>query len=120
MEKQRHGCLTTWLVLLIGINALLAIVYVLGSSAVAASLPASRGWAIPVFILLAIANVVFAIALFQWRRWGFYGFVASSVVAFALNLAVGAGPAIAGLLGPLVLFGVLQIGGPRRGWDQLE
>jgi hypothetical protein len=121
MEKQRHGCLTAWLVLVIVANTLTALAYVLGQSAVAANLPAGRGWVVPVLAVFAAANVIFAIALFQWRRWGFYGIVASSVVALVVNLLVGGGPfVITGLLGPLVLYGVLQIGGARKGWDQLE
>jgi hypothetical protein len=122
MQKQRHGCLTAWLVLVIVINTLVALVYLFGSSAVASALPSSRSWVIPVLAVLAVANVAFAVALFLWKRWGFYGFVATSIVAFALNIALGVNVAQAlfGLAGVAVLYGVLQIGSQNKGWPQLE
>ncbi|MGH3755135.1 MAG: hypothetical protein ACRDRP_21075 [Pseudonocardiaceae bacterium] len=65
---------------------------------------------------LTAANVVCAIALFQWRKWGFYGFVATSVVGLVVNLAIGLNPvqALLGLVGIAILYGVLQIGGTGR------
>jgi hypothetical protein len=36
---------------------------------------------IGVIVICAIANIIFAIALFRWQRWGFYGFIATSAVA---------------------------------------
>jgi hypothetical protein len=122
MQKQRHGCLTAWLVLVIVINTLVALLYLFGSSAVASALPSSRSWAIPVLAVLAVANVAFAVALFLWKRWGFYGFVATSVVGFALNIALGVNVAQAlfGLAGVAILYGVLQIGNENKGWPQLE
>lgn len=122
MQKQRHGCLTAWLVLVIVVNALVGLVYLFGSSAVASTLPSSRGWTIPVLAILAAANVACAVALFLWKRWGFYGVVAISVVAFAINLALGINvvQAAFGLVGVAVLYGVLQIGDANKGWPQLE
>lgn len=122
MSKQRHGCLSAWLVLFIVANALTGLIYLFGREAVAASLPSSRTWAIPVDIILAAANLIFAIALFQWKRWGFFGLVATAIAAFAVNVAIGANmaAAIAGLLSLAILYGVLQIGGDRKGWAQLE
>jgi hypothetical protein len=123
MQKQRHGCLTAWLVLVIIANALVALLYVAGGGVVAASLPSSRGWLVPVLAVLALANVAFAIALFLWKRWGFYGFVASSLVGLVVNIAAGINPAQAvfGLVGVAILYGVLQIGNAgNKGWPQLE
>jgi hypothetical protein len=72
--------------------------------------------------LAGILNIVFALALFGWKKWGFYGFCASAAVIFAINLSIGINPiaAFAGLIGPLVLFGVLQIGGDAKGWNYLQ
>jgi len=122
MQKQRHGCLTAWLVLVVAVNSLVALIYLFGSSAVASTLPASRTWLIPVLAVLSVANVVFAIALFMWKRWGFYGFVATSAVAFVINLVIGLNvlQALFGLVGVAILYGVLQIGHENKGWPQLE
>jgi hypothetical protein len=120
--KRRHGCLTAWLVLMLVANAAVGLFYLLAHSAVAASLSSSRAWAIPVDGLLAVANVVFVIALFRWKRWGFYGVAGTSVVAAVVNIAIGlnALQVLVGLVAPAVLYGVLQIGGDSRGWAQLE
>jgi len=87
--KQRHGCLTASLVLMIIVNSLVALIYLLGSEAIRQNLPTVPGWAFPVLILLSIANLVCAIALFKWKKWGFFGFTGTAVVAFAINLVSG-------------------------------
>ena len=120
--RNRHGCLTAWLVLMIVANSATALMYLLGSEAIRPTLPDAAGWEFPVLILISLFNLVCAIALFQWKRWGFWGFCASSVVALAVNLAVGLGigPALGGLVGVLLLYGVLHIGKENKGWPQLE
>ena len=122
MQKQRHGCLTAWLVLVIVVNSLTALLYVFFSRAIAAGLPGSQGWAIPVLAILAAANVAFAIALFRWQKWGFYGFLATTAVGFVINLVLGLNvlQALFGLVGVAILYGVLHIGYENKGWPQLE
>lgn len=64
------------------------------------------GWAIPVLILVALANVVFAIGVWKWKRWGMYGLGATSLIAFVINLiSVGLLTALLGLIG----FGILVL-----------
>jgi len=122
MQKQRHGCLTAWLVLVIVVNSLTALLYVFFSRAIAANLPSSQGWAIPVLAILAAANVAFAIALYRWQKWGFYGFLATSAVGFVINLVLGLNilQALFGLVGVAILYGVLHIGYENKAWPQLE
>ena len=69
-----------------------------------------------------LLNVVFVIAMFNWKRWGFWGFCISAIVAFSINIYAGVGvaAALAGLVGVVVLFAVLRIGKEKAGWDQLE
>ncbi len=121
MEKQRHGCLTAWLVLIIVVNVIAALVYLVDGGAIVRDFPDFPLWALPVLILACVANIVFAVALFRWRKWGFSGFVATTVVAFVVNLALGLPPLqlITGLLSVALLYGVLQIGGEKKGWTQL-
>lgn len=120
--KQRHGCLTAWLVLMIIVNALAALLYLFGSAVIRQNLPNEPAWTFPVLAVGCIINIVFSIALFQWKKWGFFGFIATSIVAFVVNLAVGLNiiQALLGLLGIAILYGVLQIGKEKKGWDQLE
>jgi hypothetical protein len=72
--------------------------------------------------LSAVLNVAFAIALFNWKKWGFFGFLVTSVAAFAQNIYLGIGipNVVLGLMGIAIFYGVLQIGGQKSGWSQLE
>lgn len=120
MTKDRHGCLTAWLILMIVANSLTALSYLvltlLGRKTVA---PA---WALVTLAVGCIANVVFAVALFRWKRWGFFGFLVTTILALVINLRIGIKPIFVGigLFGIVILYAVLQIGGERRGWNQLE
>ena len=120
--KRRHGCLTAWLVLMIIANAGVAYMYLFGSAAIRQSVPSAPAWAFTALAVAGIVNVVCAIALFQWKKWGFFGFVAMAVLAFAVNLMIGLSivQALFGFLGVAILYGVLQIGNEDKGWPQLE
>jgi small-conductance mechanosensitive channel len=120
--KQRHGCLTAWLILMIIVNALTAVVNLAAAGFIRERSPGMPAWAMPVLAVGAALNVVFAIALFLWKKWGFYGVVVMTVIAFVVNVASGINIALAvfGLVGVGVLYGVLQIGRENKGWPQLE
>ena len=103
-------------------NSLTAVVNLASEEAIRKTLPDMPSWALPVLASCAALNVVFAIALFAWKKWGFYGFVGTSIVALIVNLRSGVGiiPALFGLLGVVILYAVLHIGGARKAWPQLE
>lgn len=120
--KKRHGCLTAWLGLMIVVNALTALAYLLGSSMMRQAMPNAPAWAFPVLIVFAVINVVCAVALFQWKKWGFWGVCVSSAAGLVVNLSIGLsiGSVVLGLVGVAILYGILQIGGDNKGWPQLE
>ena len=148
--KNRHGCLTAWLVFIIIMNLIAVasyVIYMLGSTmfvqilqdqTIRSQMPQSQilqiqmllntpVWVFYVLILTVIFNIVFVIALFMWKKWGFWGFCATSGVSLAINLIYfsrGTVPilisVISGLLLVLILFGVLHIGKKNKGWPQLR
>lgn len=120
--KQRHGCLTALLVVIIVANSATSVLYLMGSERNQKAAPEMPGWGFPVLTAAAMFNVVCAVALFKWKLWGFRGFVCSAGVAMVVNVVGGisAAAAVSGLLGIAVLYGVLQIGQERKGWTQLE
>jgi hypothetical protein len=65
---------------------------------------------------------VCTIALFRWKKWGFWGFCVSSVVAIVVNLSggLGIGSYLSGLIMIGLMYGVLQIGRENKGWPQLD
>jgi hypothetical protein len=119
--KTRHGCLTGFLAVAVLINAGLVLFYL----AVTIGLTGFTGpppWVFPVLALVAAVNVAAAVAIYGWKKWGFYAFLATSLFMAGLNLYLGVGPirALAGLIGVALLYGVLRIGGKNRAWDRLE
>jgi hypothetical protein len=120
--KQRHGCLTAFLILVIVVNSVTALFYLLSGESVQQAFPDAPGWFLPVLAVASIFNVICAIALFQWKKWGFFGFIGSSVLAFIVNLTLGLNivQLFMGLAGVAVLYWVLQIGKEIKGWTQLE
>jgi hypothetical protein len=121
-RKERHGCLTAYLVLAIIANSATALLYLFGAQAIKRSTPNIPDWAFPVLIVLVLFNLACAIALFRWKRWGFWGLVASAAVTLGVNLTIGLGfsAAIVGVLGVILLYGVLHIGKDNKGWAQLD
>lgn len=120
--KQRHGCFTSYLVLMIITNSLSALLYLVASKVIMRYPPYVPLWVSWVLAVAGIVNVVCAIALFRWKKWGFFGFIGTSIIVAVVNLSVGLNilAVLLGLSGILVLFGVLQIGKERKGWTQLE
>jgi hypothetical protein len=118
--KKRHGCLTVYLVFSIVVASACALFYLLAN--VQRFFPNAPGWMGPVYLVISLFQLVSSIALYQWKKWGFWVFCVCSAVAFGANLALGMGivQSISGLLGILMLYGVLRIGGENEGWRLLE
>jgi len=123
-QKQRHGCLTAWLILMMIGNALSALIYF----AINPKLLEPQGIIMTKeqMILLAclgIINLSFAVGLWFWKKWAFYGFAVSGFLMFLTNLNMGTDivSASLGLVGVLLLFSVLQMKkGKTSGWENLE
>lgn len=120
-EKQRHGCLTAWLVLMIIANSGLTLHYLASGETVRRVNPAMPDWTLPVLIAGGLLNVAFAFALLQWKKWGFIGSASMAVVLFVVNLVSGFGPrSFGGLIGFAILYALLRLGGERNAWYRLE
>ena len=110
--KQRHGCVTAWLVLMIIANSLTAILYLFASDMITKNLPGNVSTAMIILLgVIGIGNVIFSVFLFQWKKIGFWGFTITSVGALIINLSIGLGigQSLFGLVGIAILYGVLQI-----------
>ena len=78
-------------------------------------LDASEG----IFVLLAFLgalNVMCAIALLQWKRWGFYGFCGTAVISCFINVSLELGIVsfILSLIAVGALFGMLNMGKEKK------
>jgi hypothetical protein len=122
--KQRHGCVTAWLILMIVANSLTAVTYLFLSDKITklmtTEVPESM---IIVLGVLGIFNVLFSVMLFQWRKIAFWGFVVTSLCSFLFNLVngLGIGQSLGGLLGVAVLYAVLQMKKDNvSAWENLK
>ncbi len=118
----RHGCLTAWLVFgLIAQTATVGI-YSLGYPFVHRTLPGFTPLAAGLLVLAGLGSIVCLTALFQWRRWGFYGMAVITILVGAVNLSLGISPGrvLPGLLGIGILYWVLNMGGSRSAWRNMK
>ena len=123
-KKHRHGCVTAWLILMLVANSITALFYLFGSEWLASKLPGDQPPGM--FMLLAgigVVNVILSFMLWNWKKWGFYGFAISGVVTVFINISLelGVGQSLFGLIGIGILYGILQI--KERGktaWENLE
>jgi hypothetical protein len=124
VSKQRHGCVTAWLILMIVANSLSAGLYLFAKEMVTKSLPGDVSTPLIILLgILAIGNIIFSVMLFQWKKLGFWGFVITSAGALIINLTIGlgVGQSLFGLAGIAILYGVFQIKqGNFTAWENLE
>jgi hypothetical protein len=122
--KQRHGCLTAWLIMMMIGNASAALLYLLAEPK---QLPNSaiqlNSTTTSLLCLVALINLSFAIGLWFWKKWAFRGFILTGILMFFTNLNMGIGIANAsiGLFGVIVMIFVLQIKRDgKNGWENLD
>jgi len=112
-DRKRGTLLTLWLVLIIIANALETLLIVLRIRPLPSSVPL---WASYTLNLDAVLVVVSAIAMLEWKKWGFYMFCALEVLGLAVNLIAGAGVfAFVGLGGIAITYLLL-----RSSWNLFE
>jgi hypothetical protein len=121
-SKKRHGCLTAFLIFILIANAAAALMFIFGGQMIKENAPEIAAWTLPLLAIGAVLNLVFAIALFKWKKWGFWGVLVTSIAGLVLNIVAGygIGQSLTGLIVLAVLYGVLHIGKDNRGWPQLE
>jgi len=120
-ERKRHGFLTLWLIIIIGANSIEVLRQFFFRDILMEAYPTVPEWVFIGIGLTASINIICATALFKWKKWGFWGFLLSSLAGVILYLQLEVGvQALGSLVGVTVLFIALNIGGERKGWYQLE
>jgi len=118
--KKRHGCLTSWLILIILAAVMFIVLYFAraGYPHYAPDLPA---WALPVLVTIEIIQIICAIALFKWKKWGFWGYCIVCAIAFFANIWLGVVvTAVSTLFDAIILYAVLNIGKDNNSWRHLN
>lgn len=116
-ERKKGGCLTAFLIFMLIANALGALGYFIGGGAIRQLTPNIPGWAIITSGTLSLLNIIFALGIWKFKKWGFYGFGAVSVIAFVVNIISGTPvySALIGLVGIVILYFLV-----RPIWSQME
>ncbi len=124
VERQRHGCVTAWLIFLIIANSFTALTYLFLSDLIIEHSPVEMSKSY-LFALgfIGILNLIFAIFLLRWKKWAFRGFLFTTIITFAINIISGQSfwQSLFGFLGIIILYGILQI--KEEGvstWNHLE
>ena len=105
-EKKLGIWLSIWLSIMLVANFITALSYFVFTETVAATFPQVALWVWYLFGLVAFANFIFVIFLFNWKKWPFYAFCMTSIVAAVMNLMIGLQfvATIFGLLGIAILY----------------
>jgi uncharacterized membrane protein (UPF0136 family) len=113
--KNRHGCLTTWLILIMVANLLLAIILSIQDNV--------SGIEIATYFITAIVVIVAAILLFKWKKIGFWIIVGITVLGIISSLIAGEFlDALRTIIPVGILWGVLQtkVKDGVSGWENME
>jgi len=85
-------------------NSIAGLIYSLGSDSLLRNVPNLTHGEFRLLGLAGLANVVFAVLIWNWRRLGFWGIIATALLAFVINLSAHLGAwAVFGLISPLIL-----------------
>jgi hypothetical protein len=114
---RRAGCLTAVLVTMIGTSILTLLLFPFTINEARQVYSRLNGGVLVLSLLLSIAGVASLLAVWNWKKAGFFGFLAVTVASFALNLYVGAPLRITllGLVG-VVFLGLLM----KQQWSDFE
>lgn len=119
--KQRHGCVTFWLWLVLILNAGFTLQYLVSLADADPLLPVPT---VSLLALLGACNVYAALLLLRWNKTGFFLFIFSSLAALVINMTLldlHPVQSLSSLVGIAIWWGVLQI---RRdghsAWSQME
>ena len=123
-NKQRHGCLTAWLIYLIIAYSIVSITYFFNTDEISEISPYKTSKNILlIYGSLGILSIVFCILLFKWVRLGFWGILITSIIVLITQIINGHGifQPLIGLFSIIVLYALLQLKkGNVSSWNNLE
>ena len=123
-NKQRHGCLTAWLIYLIIAYSFSTIIFFFKTDEISkiTLYKTSENLNI-IYGSLAILGVLFSVMLLKWVKLGFWGilFISISILIMRIINDFNITSSILVFLCLIILFGLLQLKkGNISGWNNLE
>jgi len=116
-SKKRGALLTIWLTIMLITNTGATLTYLPWNSSKIAIFPNVPSWIWYIYGIMGLANVVFTIFLFMWKKWAFFALCGIAPLWLILNLTVGSGiiVSIIGLAGLGILYLII-----RSKWSLFE
>jgi len=90
VERERGGCLTTFLVFVIGINVFFLFTFCVQASQL--SRYSNSSAVLPILGLafaIQCAVIACAVAVWNWKTWGYYGLAVAYVIQIVIMLLAG-------------------------------
>ena len=103
-SKQRPTFLNVWLILMIIGNAFALI----GASVM------------PLIIPIVIVNFILIWALYNWKKWGFYGYIGTGIIGLFLNASLYGGTGVAISLIGLIVGVLILYFAMKPVWNHFE
>lgn len=112
-QVKRSGCLTVFLIVLIVLYALGTIGTFFAGPLLSGFMPEySTDTSYSIFSgVLSLLNILFLIGVWKYKKWGFYGFVAVSLLNIILSILITSSiitSLISGLIFPLILYFLIK------------
>jgi len=104
--KGRGFWLSAFLILMIIVNSATVFTYIVHSEFIIQEIPKLTTGILYFVAALAFANVVLAIGIWNWKKWGVYGFCGVATTVFFINLYVGIGisGSFMGLMSTVIIY----------------
>jgi hypothetical protein len=112
-KQNRSGCLTAFIIVLIVLNALGALSSFFAGPLLSTLTPEysiSNSYSM-ISGVLSLLNIVFLIGVWRYKRWGFYGIIAVSIINIILGIFLTSSiitSLISGLILPLILYFLIK------------
>jgi len=121
-ERKRPWFLTIWISLLLIYSFFNALTQTTVAVAMRYGFWDIPEIAFPIPLVLSWVSLVCVIALFHWKKWGFLGFLGSSIVlaVFSFTDKSLVPSALNGLSGALILFFLLHTGKENKAWLKFD
>ena len=87
-NPKRGGWLTTFLILMF-IGNPVSLIFLFAASLIKNLSKNSPIWVIPVLGVSSIINIICAIGIWKWKKWGVYGLVITTLIVVATNISIG-------------------------------
>ena len=123
-NKQRHGCLTAWLIYLILSYSIVSLGLFFNSDSTVEKFQYIKSENLLLIVAsIAILNVLFIFMVLKWFKLGFWGLLSTSTLLFIIQIMNSNNiltPIITAIV-MLIIYGLLKL--KKRnvsGWDNLE